>query len=92
LTPKTVKVLGIVDTRPVKDLLYAYIYEEDQGHQGGNNVASLLYKHLEDNNLLNVINRRQLNVIMDNCAGQNKDKMVIRFGVYLLEMYYFEEV
>jgi hypothetical protein len=91
-TPLTVNVLGIVDTRPAKDTLHAYVYEEDQGHKGGNNVASLLFKHLQDNNLLDGIKRRQLNIIMDNCAGQNKNRMVIRLSVYLLEMYYFEEV
>jgi hypothetical protein len=39
--PKTVNLLGIVDTTTEKDLLHAYTYEEDEGHKGGNNVPAL---------------------------------------------------
>ena len=38
-----------------------------------------------------VINK-ELNVIMDNCGGQNKNKTVIRLGSYLQELGWFQYV
>jgi hypothetical protein len=34
----------------------------------------------------------KLSIIMDNCAGQNKNWMVIRLALYFVEMWYFNEV
>ena len=34
----------------------------------------------------------ELNVIMDNCAGQNKNRMVIRMAAYILERKYFKRI
>jgi hypothetical protein len=47
-TPKTINQFGIVDCNPEKEVLYGYCYGEEGGHKGGNDVASLLMKHLED--------------------------------------------
>ena len=33
---------------------------------------------------------KELNIIMDNCAGQNKNRMVIRTAPYLIESGLFE--
>ena len=44
-SPFNVYVFGVVDAS--KDSLTAYMYPEDIGKKGGNNVASLLMKHLE---------------------------------------------
>jgi hypothetical protein len=53
--------------------------------KGGINVASLLMEHLEDRGLLLGIKRRHLNILMDNCSGQNKNNMVLRLAAYLVE-------
>jgi hypothetical protein len=84
-TPKTINLFGIVDCNPVKEVLYAYGYGEEHGGKGGNNVASLLMKHLEDRGLLNGTKRKTLNVVMDNCARQNKNNCALRLAPYLIE-------
>jgi hypothetical protein len=91
-TPKTINLFGIVDCNSEKDILYAYAYGEDHGGKGGNNVASLLMKHLEDRGFLDGRKRKTLNIVMDNCAGQNKNNYVLRLAAYLVEKRYFEEV
>jgi hypothetical protein len=74
-------------------MLHAYGYgEEHGGKQGGNNVASLSMKHLEDHGLLNGTRRKTLNVVMDNCARQNKNNYVLRLALYLVKKGYFKEV
>ena len=74
-TPKTINLFGIVDCNSSKPVLHAYSYGEDHGGKGGNNVASLLMKHLGDRGLLDGTKRKRLNVVMDNCAGQNKNHL-----------------
>ncbi len=91
-TPKQINLFGIVDCNSEKEVLHAYKYGEDHGGKGGNNVASLLMKHLEDLGWLDGTKRKTLNVVMDNCAGQNKNNYVLRLAPYLVEMGYFEEV
>jgi hypothetical protein len=91
-TPKTINLFGIVDCNSAKEVLHAYGYGEEHGGKGGNNVASLLMKHLFDRGLLDGIKRKTLNVVMDNCGGQNKNNYVLRLAPYLVEMGYFEEV
>ena len=34
----------------------------------------------------------ELNIIMDNCAGQNKTRMVVRMAAYMLELKYFKNI
>jgi hypothetical protein len=40
----------------------------------------------------NPIKGKELNLVMDNCGGQNKNNCVIPLAPYLVEMGYFEEV
>jgi hypothetical protein len=91
-TPKTINLLGIVDCNPEKEVLHAYAYSEEEGGKGGNNVASLLMKHLKDRGFLDGTQRKQLNIVMDNCPGQNKNNIVLRLSPYLQEKGYFLEV
>jgi hypothetical protein len=91
-TPKTINLLGIVDCNQEKEVLHAYAYSEEEGGKGGNNVASLIMKHLEDRGLLDGKQRKRLNIVMDNCPGQNKNNFVLRLGPYLQEKGYFAEV
>ena len=84
---------GVADVSGEKSKLLAYGYSEDQGGKGGNNVASLLIKAIEDLGWL--IRDRcggRLSIVMDNCGGQNKNKMVLRLALYLVEMKYFKQV
>jgi hypothetical protein len=94
LSPLTVNCFGAVDCSNEKDHLYAYVYHEGEGKCGGNNVASLVLETLRKTGLLNLNNppSKKLTFVFDNCSGQNKNGMVLKLVVYLVEMGYFEEV
>ena len=49
-------------------------------------------KYLFDRGLLDGRQRYKLTIIMDNCSGQNKNKMVIRLAPYLTMKKHFEHV
>jgi hypothetical protein len=92
-TPLNVYNLGVVDvSHPAGEHLYCHIYKEGDGRKGGNNVASLLMKSLRDT--LKILQEgctgKELNVVFDNCPGQNKNHHVLWLVPYLLEMGYFE--
>jgi hypothetical protein len=94
LSPLTVNSFGVVDCSTLKDHLHAHIYHEGEGKCGGNNVASLLLKTLKTKGLLNRNNppTKKLVSVFDNCPGQNKNGMVLKLVVWLVEMGYFDEV
>jgi hypothetical protein len=80
-----------LSAKPIE--LNAHVYPEEDGNKGGNNVASLI--------LLDLLNRKlmssgrtafRLTLILDNCAGQNKNKMVLRLALWLVEMKFFRKV
>jgi hypothetical protein len=72
---------------------YMPTYEEFEGKKGGRNVASLIMYHLQRMGFLDAANPyKELNLIMDNCSGQNKNQMVLRLVPYLVEMGYFSKV
>jgi hypothetical protein len=79
-SPMNAYVFGIVDTSIKK--LAAYIYTEDIGKKGGNNVTSLLMLHLERKGFFQEAEAKgpfkELNIVMDNCSGQNKNRHVLR--------------
>ena len=87
-SPLTVNCFGTADAGYEKHQMRAYVYHEGEGKKGGNNVASLLYKDLNDRGWidLNKGPRDELTVIMDNCAGQNKYRMVLRMMALIHEL------
>jgi hypothetical protein len=86
----TVNCFGITNVGMEKALLSAYIYHKGEGKKGSNNVASLIYKYLKDNALIqeNRPSRKELNIVMDNCGGQNKNQFVLQLAVLLVEEFY----
>jgi hypothetical protein len=52
----------------------------------GNTVASLIWKFLEVQGLRNGSTANEINLVFDNCAGQNKNRMVTRFLFYLVKL------
>ena len=90
--PMNVYCLGIVDCNSPKDHLYAYMYTEKEGGKGGNNVASIIMKHLEQQGYLDGVTRLKLTIIMDNCTGQNKCNRVVGLAPYLVDKGYFVDV
>jgi hypothetical protein len=90
-SPLSVYCFGMVD--PTIDKLFAHLYTEGQGQKGGNNVASLIMKTLRHMDILNEDEAgRELSIVMDNCGGQNKNRMVLRMSLYLVEVGYFRTV
>ena len=58
-----------------------------------NNVCSLIMKTLSDLNLLRGNEAgKELNIVFDNCTGQNKNNTVLRLVPFLVEMGFFEKV
>ena len=76
-SPFNVYVFGVVDASI--DSLTAYMYPEDIGKKGGNNVASLLMRHLHRTSIATTAEPfKEINFVMDNCSGQNKNRHVLR--------------
>jgi hypothetical protein len=83
-SPLSLYVFGVVDAS--KDCLSAWMYGEDIAKKGGNNVASLLMKHLEHHDIATTAEPfKELNFIMDNCGGQNKNRQVLRLLHFIVK-------
>jgi len=75
------------------DHMHAHVYHEGIGKKGANNVCSLIVKTLQYLNIMREGNiGGELNIIFDNCSGQNKNNTVLRLLVFLTEMGYFKQV
>jgi hypothetical protein len=93
-SPLTVNCFGLANVGMDKARLSAYIYHEGEGKKGGNNVASLIYKHLDEVGWINCGRpaRKELNIVMDNCSGQNKNRYVLRLAPLFVELRYYKKV
>ena len=75
-SPLNVYTFGIVNCSTAPTQLLAFIYYEGQAKKGGNAVTSMLWKMLQYKGLLNGGTEHEINLVFDNCAGQNKNRMV----------------
>jgi hypothetical protein len=93
-SPLTVNCFGIANVGMEKATLTAYIYHEGEGKKGGNNVASLIHRYLDKEALINRDRppRKELNIVMDNCGGQNKNRYVLRLATLFVELDYYLQV
>lgn len=93
-SPLTVNCFGTADASFDKPQMRAYVYHEGEGKKGGNNVASLLYKDLYDRGWVDEKKgpRGELTIIMDNCTGQNKNKMVMRMAALVHELGLYKKI
>jgi hypothetical protein len=86
----TTNLFGIVDLSLAPSKLTCYAYRKFTAKKGSNNVASLLMKDLSDKFCLQKgTPGKKLTITMDNCGGQNKNNVVLRLDLYLVEMRYF---
>ena len=98
-SPLSIYNLGMVnhahvyDDGRVTEHLHVHVYHEGIGKKGANNVSSLIMKTLSDLNLLrNDEEGGELNIIFDNCSGQNKNNTVLRQAPWIAELGYFKSV
>lgn len=93
-SPLTVNCFGTADPSHERPQMKAYVYDEGVARKGANNVASLLYKDINERGWIDDEKgpREQLTVIMDNCGGQNKNKMVIRMFGLLAEIGIYKRI
>ena len=98
-SPLSIYNLGVVhhaheyDDGQVKEHLHAHFYHEGTGEKGAKNVSLLIMKTLGDLNLLHEDSiGGELNIIFDNCPGQNKNNTVLKQVVWLGELGYFKSI
>ena len=93
-SPLNISCFGCCDF--ATDKLDAFVYDEGEGKKGGNNVCSLIYKKLVDDGIMDLAKKhgpgKQLTLTFDNCVGQNKNRMVLRFAQYLVDCCIFKRV
>ncbi len=76
-----------------REHMHCHIYHEGIAKKGANNVASLIMKTLQITGLLREEEcGKELNIIFDNCSGQNKNNTVLKLVPYLVEMKMFKKV
>jgi hypothetical protein len=81
------------DERGVSEHMHCHVYHEGVGKKGANNVSSLILKTLR---LLNLLREDsvggELNIVFDNCSGQNKNNTVLKLAAWIMAMGYFKVV
>ena len=98
-SPMTVNNLGMVNhshvypDQTVSEHMHCHVYTDAVGKKGANNVASLIMKTLRHLNLLRKDSvGSELNIVFDNCCGQNKNNTVLRLAPWLAQLGYFLEI
>lgn len=93
-SPLAVYLFGIADHST--DVLSAYLYHEGVGKKGGDNVVSLIHKKLKDDGIFELAEMHgageRMIFVFDNCAGQNKNRMVLRYMQYLVDCRVFKKI
>ena len=94
MSPLTILLFGLVNnaTEDGKDRMNAYIWQEFEGGRGSNNIVSCLLMDLKKRGWMNVPNYSELTYIADNCGGQNKNRVVVRFLMWLVENKVFPKI
>ncbi len=83
----------VYDDGQVSEHLHCHVYTEGISKKGANNVVSLIMKTLQKLNLLCKDSvGGELNIIFDNCSGQNKNNTVLKLPAWLMAMGYFKEI
>ena len=92
-SPLGIYLFGVVNASEEPTHLRCFYYKEGVSKKGGNNVASLLFKNAQLNGAFQQEHPLKCyNMIMDNCGGQNKNQMVIRYFLMMAEIQVYEVV
>ena len=85
-SPLNVYPFGVVDPSGEQSQLIVHIYIEGEANKGGNAVASMIWKTLNFKGLINGQTAKEINIVFDNCAGQNKNRMVSRLLFFMVKL------
>lgn len=66
------------------------MWDESIASHGSSEIATCLFEVINKND--NMINRKKLILWSDNCAGQNKNKTLLVFMLFLVNMGIFDEI
>jgi hypothetical protein len=67
--------------------LHCHVYHKGVEKKGANNMASLIMKTLwELQRLCEDSVGGELNIIFDNCSGQNKNNTVLKLALWIMAM------
>lgn len=93
-SPLRVYLFGVVDNATHDDIsrINSYIWCEGDADRGGNNICSCLLKDFRSRGYFNQKQKGTLTIIADNCSGQNKNRHVIRFLMWMVEMEVFPKI
>jgi hypothetical protein len=98
-SPMSVYNLGVVDHAHVyndgwvSEHLHCHVYTKGISKKGENNVALLIMKTLQKLDILCKDSvGGELNIIFDNCSGQNKNNTVLKLPSWLMAVGYFKEI
>ena len=85
-------------TNYANEKLNTYVHDEGEGKKVGNSVCLLIYNNLVEEGIIKewkvygkMLGKR-LTLVFDNCSGQNNNNMVLRLGLWLLDIGIYEEV
>ena len=92
--PLTCYLFGVVNNATATKCakMNAYVWLEGEGDRGANNITSCLLKDFKVRGYFDAPNYGDITIIADNCGGQNKNKVVVRFLMWLVETKIFPMV
>ena len=85
MSPLTHLIFGICE--PARNMMNAYIWEEGTADRGADNIISCVYLDLMRSGLFNNDRPKLGHLVLgaDNCSGQNKNKAMLKFCMWLVE-------
>ena len=89
MSPLVGNILGIVDNST--DHLTAYVWKEGDANRGMNNIVSCLHQYLKKLLIFDHV-CSDLVIVVDNCGGQNKNKCILRYLIWLVEAGFIDHV
>lgn len=96
LSPLSVFLFGVTQRKiingKVKTLMNAYVWRESEGARGMANIASCLFLDFKRKGFFSNPQFGPLVILADNCGGQNKNKVIIRLAMWLVEAGIFPKV
>ena len=91
-SPLNINLFGVYNCG--SGIMNAFLYPQYESTKGANDVCSLLWLTLLKTGINPdcKVTRKKLTLVFDNCPGQNKNKVVLKFSDLLVERKYYKKV